>query len=84
MKRPWFVVKRYGLGLAPRGWGWLVTFAYVALLVLALVWIRRLGPAPAVIAAFAVTAGFFVVMGLTSDHKPWRWRWGKDDPDAPS
>ena len=30
------------------------------------------------ILAFVVLA-FTLVMLLTSDNKPWRWRWGKDD-----
>ena len=32
--RPWFRPKRYGLGLTPSSWqGWLVTSAYVAVVV---------------------------------------------------
>jgi hypothetical protein len=77
--KPWFVVKRYGYGLAPSGWGWLLTFAYVALLGLAAIFAGQLGPAATAMALAALTVGFFVVMALTSDRKPWRWRWGGDD-----
>jgi hypothetical protein len=78
--KPWFVVKRYGVGLSPSGWGWLLTFAYVALLGIALIGVGRFGPVVTMTAIAVLTVIFFVVMALTSDHKPWRWRWGEDDP----
>jgi hypothetical protein len=79
--KPWFVVKRYGLGLSPSGWGWPFTFAYVAALAFGVVWASRTGGGGLAIAGLAVlTIAFFVVMALTSDHKPWRWRWGDDEP----
>lgn len=80
LKRPWFVVKRYGYGLAPSGWGWPFTFVYVALLACAAIYAARFGRAAAVIVVALLLAGFFLVMALTSDGKPWRWRNGDDAP----
>lgn len=81
MKDPWFVVKRYGLGLSPNGWkGWGVTALYVVLIALTAVWVERTGASGAALAVLALAlASFVVVMVLTSDRKPWRWRWGEDD-----
>ena len=83
MNDPWFVVKRYGLGLSPNGWkGWTVTALYIVLISLVTVWVQRTG-ASALALALATMAfvllSFVLVMLLTSDRKPWRWRWGNDD-----
>jgi hypothetical protein len=80
MAKPWFVVKRYGVGLSPSGPGWVLVLAYVAAWATAGFWIRLLGPIPAAVLMAAVTIGFFVIMARTSDHKPWRWRRGDDNP----
>jgi hypothetical protein len=81
MKDPWFVVKRYGLGLSPNGWqGWSVTALYVVLIALTALWVERTGASGPALAGLAlVLVSFIVVMVLASDGKPWRWRWGDDD-----
>ena len=81
MNDPWFVVKRYGLGLSPNGWkGWTVTALYIALISLVTVWVQRTGASALALATMAfVLLSFVLVMLLTSDRKPWRWRWGNDD-----
>ena len=81
MKKPWFGVKAYGIGIGPKSLpGWLSMFAYVA----AMVGVSTLGgwlnpPPPSWIVGaimLALTVGLFVLIGLKSDGKPWRWRWG--------
>jgi hypothetical protein len=81
VKDPWFVVKRYGLGLSPSGWkGWTCTFVFIALITPATLAIQRSGGSAVSIATMAfVVLGFTLVMLLTSDGKPWRWRRGEDD-----
>lgn len=81
MRDPWFVVKRYGLGLSPKGWkGWACTAAFVVLFTLAVVEVQRTRASiPALAAAAVVALGFALVMLFTSDGKPWRWRWGGND-----
>jgi len=81
MKDPWFVVKRYGVGLSPNGWkGWTCTAAFIVIAAAGTVWAHRTGGALRAIAAIALLLLAFVpVMLLTSDRKPWRWRWDKDD-----
>ena len=75
MGKPWFRVKRYGLGAGlPCSWeGWAVLAAFLA--VVFGVSLADLPPAPraAIILAAAVT--FMVVARLKSD-RPWKWRWG--------
>jgi uncharacterized membrane protein YccC len=81
MKDPWFVVKRYGLGLSPNGRkGWTSTAVFVVLVTLAAVGVQRSRASVVSIAtpAFVILA-FTLVMLLTSDGKPWRWRRGGDD-----
>ena len=84
MKTPWFVVKRYGLGLSPSGWkGWTCTAAFIALSILATIGVQRSGGSLVSVAVLAfVVLGFTLVMLLTSDGRPWRWRWGKDDDQS--
>lgn len=81
MKDPWFVVKRYGVGLSPNGWkGWTCTAVFIVLIVLATLGIQRSGASLVSLATMAfVILAFTLVMLLTSDGKPWRWRWGEDD-----
>ena len=81
MKKPWFGVKAYGIGIGPISLpGWLSILAYAA----AMVGVSTLGgwlspPPPSWIVGaimLALTVGLFVLIGLKSDGKPWRWRWG--------
>ncbi|HZZ67939.1 MAG TPA: hypothetical protein VFE18_07180 [Phenylobacterium sp.] len=84
MKAPWFVVKRYGFGLSPSGWkGWACTAVFIVLVTLATVGVQRSRASAVSLATLAfVVLAFTLVMLLTSDGKPWRWRRGGDD-DAP-
>ncbi len=79
--KPWFVVKRYGVGLSPSGWqGWTCTALFTVLIALAAVEIQRSRGSAVSIAALAFAVlGFTLIMLLTSDGKPWRWRRGEDD-----
>jgi hypothetical protein len=78
MAKPWFRVKRYGVGAGlPCSWeGWLTTAALLG----AVIAIRVLGgdhagwTIPAILVAVAV---FCVVARLKSDA-PWKWRWGRE------
>lgn len=79
LNSPWFVVKRYGFGMAPRGWGWLVTLAFLVLVGLAVIVIGPYGRAPTGLAIAALLAVFLVIVMRTGDHKPWRWRSGGDE-----
>ena len=80
MKDPWFVVKRYGYGLQPSGWkGWTCTAVFIVLITLATIGIQRSRGSPVSIAQMAfVLLAFILVMLVTSDGKPWRWRRGED------
>jgi hypothetical protein len=79
LKHPWFVVKRYGFGLTPSGWGWPFTLAWLVLIGFAVVFAARFGRAATAAVVTVLLAGFFVVMAVTSDGKPWRWRnWGDE------
>ena len=81
MKDPWFVVKRYGYGLSPGNWkGWTCSAVFVLLIALATIQIQRSRASPVSIAQMVfVLLAFTLVMLLTSDGKPWRWRRGEDD-----
>ena len=79
MKKPWFGVKAYGIGIGPKSFpGWVSVLVYAAAMGGATPfgeWLKlpfwRAG-------AFmlAMTVGLLVLMAVTSDGKPWRWRWG--------
>ena len=81
MKDPWFVVKRYGIGLSPSGWkGWTCTAVFIVLVTLATIAIQRShGSAGSILTMAFVILAFTLVMLLTNDGKPWRWRRGEDD-----
>ncbi|RAK51441.1 hypothetical protein [Phenylobacterium deserti] len=80
MSRPWFGVKRYGIGLSPTsGQGWAALLAYVVTLAATPLLAVRLG-APSWIVPLALaaeTAALIAVVLLKGDGKPWRWRWGQ-------
>jgi hypothetical protein len=41
-RRPWFGPKRVGFGLRPQTWqGWIVTFAFSAIVVIVIAWLKR-------------------------------------------
>ena len=78
MGKPWFRVKRYGVGAGlPCSWeGWLVTAAFLAAMIAGGVLAGehtglRIGTLLIAVAAFAVVAR------LKSDA-PWKWRWGRE------
>lgn len=75
MGKPWFRVKRYGLGAGlPCSWeGWAVTAGFVAILFG--VGLAELSPGPRVAIILAAAIAFLVVARLKSDA-PWKWRWG--------
>ena len=75
MGKPWFRVKRYGLGAGlPCSWeGWAVTAAFVAILFGTGLAEISYGPRLATILIAAVA--LLVVARLKSDA-PWKWRWG--------
>jgi hypothetical protein len=81
MKDPWFVVKRYGYGLSPSGWkGWTCTAVFIGLVTMATVGVQTSRASLVSLATLAfVVLAFTLVMLLTSDGKPWRWRRGEDD-----
>jgi hypothetical protein len=80
MGKPWFVVKRYGIGAAPNGLcGWLFTIGFAVVLVLGAVWAERGGSKVAAAFALPVLAIVFIAVAKLKSDKAWRWRWGQDD-----
>jgi hypothetical protein len=85
MGKPWFGVKRYGVGLAPCSVeGWLAVAAYVvamaatAPIVNALhlpIWFIGIG-------FLIATAALLGLVAVKNDGKPWHWRWGNDRSDS--
>ena len=75
----WFAAKRYGYGAGlPIAWqGWVVTLAYVGLLLLAT---KLIPTSPFLFAIIVVvlTAALLVITARTT-RGGWRWRWGKRD-----
>jgi hypothetical protein len=76
MGKPWFRVKRYGVGAGlPCSWeGWAVTALFLGFMIASGVLARehtslRIG------LIFVAVAVFGVVARLKSDA-PWKWRWG--------
>lgn len=75
----WFPAKRYGWGwgLPVRWQGWVVLFAYIALIVLAVV---RFPPArnlPAFLLVVVLGTLSFVAVCWWKGERP-RWRWGEE------
>jgi len=71
--KPWFAPKRFGYGDTPSSWeGWTATAAYIAVMVLDAVLLRR---ALRLIGAVVPTAAFIGVAYVTCSDS-WRWRWG--------
>ena len=80
MKKPWFGAKRYGYGLSPVSWeGWAVTAVWVAAMAGCARLLAPYGRGWTLGALMLALLVYLVIVGLTSDGKPWRWRWRKDD-----
>ena len=75
----WFAPKRYGYGAGmPISWqGWVVTIAYV-LIVLAPALVVKKNPVAFILAITLPTVAFIVITARTT-RGGWRWRWGKKD-----
>ena len=75
MDKPWFRVKRYGLGAGlPCSWqGWALMAAFVAILFGTGLAELPYGPRLAITLLAAIA--FLLVARLKSDA-PWKWRWG--------
>jgi hypothetical protein len=75
----WFAPKRYGYGAGlPVSWkGWVVTLAYVALIVVGGLWLHD-HLLQFVAIAVPVTLVFCVLCARTT-RGGWRWRWGEKD-----
>lgn len=75
MSKPWFGVKRYGVGAGlPCSWqGWALLAAFLA--VVFGVGLAELPPGPRVAIILAAAIAFMVIARLKSDG-PWKWRWG--------
>jgi hypothetical protein len=78
MGKPWFRVKRYGVGAGlPCSWeGWAVTAAFLAIVFGGGVLAEQHAGLRLAVTLVAV-AVFCVIARLKSDA-PWTWRWGRD------
>jgi hypothetical protein len=78
MGKPWFRVKRYGVGAGlPCSWeGWLASAALLG----AIIAIRVLGGDHAgwQIPAILILVAVFVVVARLKSDAPWKWRWGRE------
>jgi O-antigen/teichoic acid export membrane protein len=81
MSTYWFRPKRYGYGATPVNWqGWALTFAAVAVIVVATLTVVRHTALDAVFWV-AVAIDFAVILALIEISRrktdgEWRWRWG--------
>ncbi len=77
MGKPWFRVKRYGLGAGlPCSWeGWALLAGFMAIVIGSGVAFAERRPALHIGVVLASTAIVLVVSRLKSDG-PWKWRWG--------
>jgi hypothetical protein len=75
----WFAPKRYGYGSGvPISWqGWVVTIAYIALLIAAGVVFKN-QPLRLVVVVIPTTVVLIVICARTT-RGGWRWRWGDED-----
>ena len=71
----WFAPKAYGWGSRPASWqGWLVTTAYVSLIIAAT---QLLGGRAWAMGSVIVTAtALFLLTVMRTTRGGWRWRWG--------
>ncbi|NLI28352.1 MAG: hypothetical protein GX413_13410 [Acetobacter sp.] len=81
MRNPWFGVKTYGIGVAPKNLaGWISTGIYCFLMVSTPV-VRNYFDCPAwmiPLGYILITAAFLALLFIKGDGKPWRWRQGHD------
>jgi hypothetical protein len=75
----WFAPKRYGYGASlPISWqGWVLTFAFVGIIMLAGVLLKS-RPWQLIAVAIPVSVTFMVICAKTT-RGGWRWRWGEED-----
>jgi hypothetical protein len=75
MGKPWFHVKRYGVGAGlPCSWeGWAATAVFLA--VIFATGLAELPPGPRIAIVLVDVIAFAAVARLKSDA-PWKWRWG--------
>jgi hypothetical protein len=79
MGKPWFRVKRYGVGAGlPCSWeGWALLAAFLVILIGSGVVLADHDRMLHFSIVLASTAIVIVVSRLKSDA-PWKWRWGQD------
>lgn len=72
----WFAHKRYGFGSGlPIAWqGWAASSLYLAIVLVATLFVER-SPWPAGSIIFTATAIFLVICARTT-RGGWHWRWG--------
>ena len=75
----WFAPKRYGYGASlPISWqGWVLTLAFVAILMAAGALLKS-RPWQLIAVAIPVSVTFVVICAKTT-RRGWRWRWGEED-----
>jgi hypothetical protein len=75
----WFAPKRYGYGASlPISWqGWVLTLAFVGIIMLAGVLLKS-RPWQLIAVAIPVSVTFMVICAKTT-RGGWRWRWGEED-----
>ena len=78
MGKPWFRVKRYGVGAGlPCSWeGWAVTAAFLA--VIFAVGVLTGEHTGLRIATILIAAAVFCVVARLKSDAPWKWRWGRE------
>ena len=75
----WFAPRRYGYGAGlPIAWqGWLVTSAYVAVILLAAL---LLNPEPiAMLSVIIPATALLIAITARTTRGGWRWRWGEKE-----
>jgi hypothetical protein len=76
-ERYWFKRKLYGWGWTPARWpGWVVTGAYIGLLVVTLNEYARVSDVLA-LALFLIASVIFITVAWCTGESP-RWQWGND------
>lgn len=79
MSKPWFGVKKYGVGMSPASpAGWLALAVYVCAMIAVGPVVDALhGPVWAIFVCLGLlTAGLLLLVKLKGDGQPWKWRWG--------
>ena len=78
MGKPWFRVKRYGVGAGlPCSWeGWAVGGMFLAVIVVTGALPRE--HAGLRVATILITTAVFCVVARLKSDAPWKWRWGRE------